>query len=124
MGRLIQAVSVLLCTTVFLLAHPKPTPGHAIIVESSPASGEVASPAPSQIALRFNSRIEKALSKVTLTGPGNGPLPLPHRAPDAAPDRLIVPLPSLQPGPYLVRWKVFSADGHVTQGAFRFTVAR
>ena len=124
MSRLIRAVSVLLCTVVFLLAHPKPAPGHAIIVESSPASGEVVSPAPSRIALRFNSRIEKALSRVILTGPGNGPLPLPPLAADAAPDRLIVPLPSLQPGPYLVRWKVFSADGHVTQGIFRFTVAR
>ena len=124
MGRLIQAASVLLCTSVFLLAHPKPAPGHAIIVESSPASGEVVSPAPSQIALRFNSRIEKTLSKVTLTGPGNGPLPLPHQAADSAPDRLIAPLPALEPGPYLVRWKVFSADGHVTQGIFRFTVAR
>ena len=124
MGRLIRVVSVLLCTVVLLLAHPAPTHGHAIVVESSPASGEVLSRAPSQIALRFNSRIEKALSKVTLTGQANGPLPLPRRSLDAAPDRMIVPLPSLQPGPYLVRWKVLSADGHVTQGAFRFTVVR
>jgi len=124
MGRLIQAVSVLLCAIVFLLVHPKPAPGHAIIVESSPASGEVVSHLPSHITLRFNSRIEKALSKVTLTGPGNRLLPLPRPAPDRAPDRLIVPLPSLEPGPYLVAWKVFSADGHVTQGVFRFSVAR
>jgi len=116
-------VSLLLCTVVLLLARPEPAPGHAIVVESSPASGEVLSRAPFEITLRFNSRIEKTLSKATLTGPGGDPLPLPQSAPDAAPDRLIVSLPPLQPGLYLLRWKVLSADGHVTQGAFRFAVA-
>jgi methionine-rich copper-binding protein CopC len=79
---------------------------------------------PSGIVLRFNSRIEKALSRVTVTGPRDEPLPLPQAAPNAGSDRLVVQLPSLEPGVYLVRWKVLSADGHVTQGAFRFTVAQ
>ena len=123
MGRLIRVVSVALCVAVLLLAQSEPVLGHAIVMESSPKSGEVVSQIPSGIALRFNSRIEKALSRVTIIGAGRDPLLLPQVTSDTGPDRLVVPLPSLEPGAYLVRWRVLSADGHVTQGVFRFTVA-
>jgi len=39
---------------------------------------------------------------------------------DAA--RLIVPLSPLAPGVYIVRYRVLAADGHVTEGALRFTI--
>jgi methionine-rich copper-binding protein CopC len=113
----------MLSAAVLLLSYATPVPGHAIVIESSPKSGEVLSRTPTEVSLRFNSRIEKALSRVTVTGPGNDPLPLPQATLNSGPDRLVVPLPSLEPGAYLIRWRVLSADGHVTQGAFRFAVA-
>jgi methionine-rich copper-binding protein CopC len=30
--------------------------------------------------------------------------------------------PSLEPGPYVVRWRVVSRDGHTTRGLIRFRV--
>lgn len=37
-------------------------------------------------------------------------------------DRIVLPLGSLRPGAYVVRYKVLAADGHITEGALRFTV--
>lgn len=102
---------------------PRPARAHALVLESSPRTGEVLKVPPSRVFLRFNSRIEKGLSLVRVTGPAGRPVPLQVATPDRSPDRLVFPLPSLPPGTYLVRWKVLSADGHVTEGAFRFTVA-
>ena len=102
---------------------PRPARPHALVVESSPRTNEALTASPARIFLRFNSRIEKGLSSVRVTGPAGRPVPLPVAAPDRSPDRLLAPLPTLQPGTYLVRWKVLSADGHVTEGALRFTVA-
>ena len=104
---------------------PRLAGAHALALESSPRADDVLRAAPARIFLRFNSRIEQGLSGITVTGPGGRPVPLPvaRVAPDGAPNELSAPVPPLPPGPYLVRWKVLSADGHVTQGAFRFTVA-
>jgi methionine-rich copper-binding protein CopC len=123
MGQLLRAVSAALSLTLLLSAHGMAL-AHAIISESSPKAGEVVNRAPQEIVLRFNTRIEKTLSRVTLTGPGDQLVSPLLAIPAAEPDRLVVKPPSLEAGVYLIRWKVLSADGHVTQGAFRFTLAR
>ena len=102
---------------------PRAARAHALVLEAAPRSGEVLTTPPSRIFLRFNSRIEKGLSRITVTAPDGRPIPLPVAAPDRSPDRLVVPVPPFPPGAYLLRWKVLSADGHVTEGAFRFIVA-
>ncbi len=94
---------------------------HALLVASTPAEGETLI-APARLVLRFNSRIEKALSSVTLVGPKNTRILLPRATPDSGPDTLVYPLPPLKPGAYQARWKVLSADGHVTEGPVTFSV--
>ena len=122
MSQLIRAGSVLGCILLLVWARTGPASAHAVLIESSPKGADVAGRSLSMIILRFNGRIEKALSRVTLTGPSDVPVPLPRAATDAEPDRLVVPVRPLRPGAYLIRWKVLSTDGHVTQGAFRFTI--
>ena len=39
-----------------------------------------------------------------------------------APERLVIPLQPLAPGTYVLRYRVLAADGHLTEGALRFTV--
>jgi copper transport protein len=94
---------------------------HAIIVESSPRQEESA-PAPRRLVLRFNGRIEKGLCSVQLVGPGGRTIALLRQEPDTPPDTLAYPMPALDPGAYQARWRVMSADGHVTEGAVPFTV--
>ena len=95
--------------------------GHAIILESSPMAGETVV-APSRLVLRFNSRIEKTLSSVTVAGfRGTNTLSLQPET-DASADTMTFRLPALAPGPYRARWRVLSADGHVTEGVIAFSV--
>ncbi len=96
---------------------------HAIIMDSLPRADEVLTNAPERLVLRFNSRIVPSLSRVTLLGPDRRKLVIPSVGQSAAsqePDRLLLLLPLLQPGKYLVEWQVLSVDGHVTRGAFFF----
>jgi methionine-rich copper-binding protein CopC len=106
----------------------RPAAAHAIVLESEPPADAVLARPPGRVVLRFNSKIEKRLSRVTLTAGRGSPVPIAVADPGASgedrePDRLVVPLRSLPPGGYTVRYKVLSADGHITEGALRFTVS-
>lgn len=106
--------------------RPHRAAAHAIVLESVPARDAVVDRAPERVVLRFNSKLEKRLSRVTLAAGSGSPVPLPvaTEAPDGdrQPDRLVVPLRPLAPGAYTLRYKVLSADGHITEGVLRFTV--
>ena len=108
------------------LLDPSRVAAHAIVLESVPARDAVLDHAPARVVLRFNSKIEKRLSRVTLTAGRGTPVPLAiaSEGPDSdgQPDRLVVSLQPLPAGAYVVRYKVLSADGHITEGALRFTV--
>jgi methionine-rich copper-binding protein CopC len=119
------ALIVALMTGVLSL-HARGAGAHAIVLESVPARDAVLEHAPGRLVLRFNSKIEKRLSRITIAA-GRGvpaPLAITSDGPDSAgqPDRLVAPLPPLGPGAYAVRYKVLSADGHITEGILRFTV--
>jgi methionine-rich copper-binding protein CopC len=108
---------------LLLLAVPAGARAHAIVLESVPAPDASLARAPERARLRFNSKIEKRLVRVTLTAGAGAAVPLSaaHDGPDA-PDQLVVALPPLGPGTYVLRYRVLAADGHITEGALRFTV--
>ena len=97
-----HGVAPLVGLVLFVLATASAW-GHAVVVESDPPDEAVLSEAPSRVTLRFNARIEKTLSRVSLTtGQGeNQPLQVLTGAGQAGggPDRLVIPLPPLSPGP-------------------------
>ena len=97
---------------------------HAIVLESSPIHDAVLPVAPQRVALRFNSRIEKRFTRVTLAAGDKTPVAVavPVGDAEATPDRLTIPLQPLGPGVYVLRYRVLAVDGHVTAGALRFTV--
>jgi methionine-rich copper-binding protein CopC len=117
------ALVLLLLAPLVLAAGAPPAAAHAIVLESSPAHEATLAESPGRIVLRFNSRIEAGLSRVTIESPSGRPVALPA-ARDAlgAESRLVVPVGPLPPGTYIVRYRVLAADGHVTEGALRFTV--
>lgn len=120
MTRLILAST--LCGALLAL-DPGAAGAHAIILESEPTAGAKLAGPPARVYLRFNSNIEKRLSSVTLSAADGRPVPLPVKADGSEkPDRIVLPLGSLHPGAYVVRYKVLAADGHITEGALRFTV--
>ena len=97
---------------------------HAIVLESSPRPGAVLARPPAQITLRFNSKIEKRFTRITLAAGDRAPAPIALPGEDAAapPDRVVIPLSPLAPGVYVLRYRVLAVDGHITEGALRFTV--
>ena len=95
---------------------------HAIVVESEPANGARLDWSPPEVRVRFNSKIERRLSRLNLVGPDRRPIPLAVDSTVDRPDRLVAPLPPLPPGAYAIRWRVLATDGHITEGTIRFTV--
>ncbi|MGH7418446.1 MAG: copper resistance CopC family protein [Candidatus Rokuibacteriota bacterium] len=117
------APALLLCWAL-VLASPRPGSPHAIVLESSPVHDTVLERAPGQVTLRFNSKIEKRFTRVTLAAADQPPAPvaLPESDDPARPDRIVIPLRPLAPGVYVLRYRVLAVDGHITEGALRFTV--
>jgi len=111
-----------LCAAL-LAQDPGAAAAHAIVLESEPAAGATLAEPPARIYLRFNSKLEKRLSHVTLTAADGRPMSPPVKADGSEkPDQIVLSLGSLRPGAYVVRYKVLAADGHITEGALRFTV--
>src|SRR5438034_10236529 len=109
--------------TALLACGPATAAAHAIILESEPAAGAKLGEPPARIYLRFNSKLEKRLSSVRLASADGRPVPLPVVASEGESlDRIVLPLGKLRPGGYVIRYKVLAVDGHITEGALRFSV--
>jgi copper resistance protein C len=106
-----------------LVSPPVLALAHALVLESRPPQGAQLTAAPREVYLRFNSKLEKRLSHVTIATEKGQPVPLPIATDDGEkPDRLVLPLAHLGPGAYVVRYKFLAFDGHITEGILRFSV--
>ena len=109
------------------LLLPVVTTAHARLIRSAPADGASLPAAPAQLTLCFNELLERQFHAIELEaepGPGRPSRPL-QLTPVLDPRDgtcLTARAPSLEPGPYVVRWRVVSRDGHATRGVIRFRV--
>ena len=108
---------------IVLTLSPAPSWAHAVLVRSSPPVRSTLARPPERVQLWFNERLESAYSRVSVwDGAGQQ-----VDAGDAAvepgePTRLVVGLIPLAPGPYTVKFRVLSVDGHLVESQFPFTV--
>ncbi len=93
---------------------------HAILEDSTPSAGGSVHAGSIDVRLRYNSRIDRGRSRLTLTRPDHTQTPVPI-SPDGPPDIMTTHL-DLQPGAYVLRWQVLAIDGHITRGDVPFTV--
>ncbi len=110
--------SLVLALIGLTLATPEAA-AHAILIESTPALRQAIPPGPTQIVLRFNSRIDARRSGLTLRGTGPDRPLAPQ--PGGPADRLTTEV-DLVPGAYTLRWQVLAVDGHITRGDVPFVV--
>lgn len=118
------------------LAHGSPAAAHAIVVGSRPAVNETLSltrggttaegaAAPAvpglPVEVRFNSRLDKQRSRLSLVGPDGVESEL-ALLPDSAPELLQARIRPTRPGAYTLRWRVLAVDGHITRGDIPFRV--
>lgn len=98
-----------------------PAWAHAILVQSTPAIEAKVAPGDVALRLRFNSRVDRGRSRLTLIRPDKSTEVLPISAEGT--DEFLLSHVALSPGAYTVRWQVLAIDGHITRGDVPFTVA-
>ena len=94
---------------------------HAHLQQATPADGSVLNAPPAELALHFSEAAQ--LTTLTIAKDGGAPqkvTPLPKNSQA----KIVVALPPLGPGRYVVSWRVLSADGHVMPGQIHFTLKR
>jgi methionine-rich copper-binding protein CopC len=97
-----------------------PSFSHAILRSSIPAGDAKLVRSPPTLTLNFSEEAQLAVLKLTSSGTSI-PVTLDHSA--KASSAIVVTLPALKPGKYDVQWSAIAQDdGHVTKGAFSFTV--
>lgn len=114
--RLSNAIAV--AALVFV---PIQAMAHAILMQSSPAAGASVPEGKLAMTFRYNSRIDRARSRLTLTRPDQSQAVLPID-PDGPPNLLQTTTDLSVPGAYVVRWQVLAIDGHITRGDVPFAV--
>ncbi len=94
---------------------------HAVVTESSLHGPALEAQKATKVMLNFNSGVELSLSRFDLVRKGDT-----HEAVAAThgskPGQIIVAIPPLSPGEYAIHYKVFAADGHLTEAVIRFSV--
>lgn len=120
MQRWIACLGLLL----MLLLNVGDAQAHANIVESDPPANGTVAQAPETARLRFSEPLEPAYSRVVLASASEGALSTaPSRVAPDDPYVLLLDLPSLPEGQYLLQWRTLSqADGHTLQGIIPFAV--
>jgi len=96
---------------------------HASLVLASPQDGATISSGEVVIELRFNSRVDAKLSRLTLVTQDGQSVIQPLETIPAL-DGLKAKAPDLQQGAYTLHWQILSLDGHLTQGKINFRVGR
>jgi len=111
---------ILLCG--LLTGHAANVLAHAVVTESSLRHNPIAIGKPTEVVLFFNSNVELALSRVFLVSKGDVYQPV-EIARGKKPGEMIIHVPALGEGDYALKYKVFAADGHLTEDVIRFRVS-
>jgi len=104
-----------------------PVEAHAGLKSSEPAASSVLEKSPEEIVLKFAEQVEISFGSIRLFDANSKLIVLPAPnygfANDVVDAKTVrVNVPALEPGSYLVIWRVVSVDSHPVQGAFGFQI--
>jgi hypothetical protein len=121
--RLPIAVAVTAWLGVAVVLHPDAASAHARLVRSDPPRGASLKTQPSAVRLWLSEPIEPAYSRVAVTNEAGQPMVTsPAAVSPEDPKLLVLELPELPAGTYLVTFEVLSVDGHRVKQSFPFTI--
>jgi copper resistance protein C len=98
-----------------------PAWAHAVIISSNPTDEQHVAAGKLAIRIEFNSRIDKARSRLQLIAPAGDKVDVPID-PTGDPNIVAGTTNALTPGAYVLRWQVLAIDGDITRGDIPFTV--
>jgi methionine-rich copper-binding protein CopC len=96
---------------------------HAIVVASTPGPRETIAVSETRIEVRFNSRIDRARSRLVLMRPDGSQEALTITQGGVG-ESLDSEAKGLEKGSHRLLWQALSVDGHVTHGEIPFDVDR
>jgi copper transport protein len=106
---------------LFSLLFAFPAAAHAELVNTTPANGDQLTRPPTQIQMTFTESVNLVDDGIRLVDHVGATVPT--REPTVDAQTVTWPMPAELPeGPYVVTWRVVSADGHPISGAFSFGV--
>lgn len=111
---------IFLCA--LLMGQSASVSAHAVVTESSLRHRPIEIGKPTEVLLYFNSDVELALSRVFLVSKGDVYQPV-KITKGTKPGEMIIHVPALGEGDYALKYKVFAADGHLTEDVIRFRVS-
>jgi methionine-rich copper-binding protein CopC len=96
---------------------------HAVITDYSLKITPIHVNSPAKVELSFNSQIELGLSQIFLVSKGDKHQLL-QVSNGTKQGQIIIHIPALESGDYALRFKVFAADGHLTEDLIHFSVSK
>ena len=118
MKKLVQLILLLLS-----LGQTAQVTAHAVVTDYSLKITPIHANQRDKVELTFNSQIELGLSQIFLVSKGDK-----HELLQAdngsKQGQIIVHIPPLEAGDYALRFKVFAADGHLTEDVIHFSVSQ
>jgi methionine-rich copper-binding protein CopC len=112
-----------ICLLFLTLSQAQWAEAHAVITDYSLKIAPIHVNTPAKVELSFNSQIELGLSQIFLVSKGDK-----HQLLQAdngsKQGQIIIQIPPLESGDYALRFKVFAADGHLTEDVIHFSVSK
>lgn len=114
-----------LCMAVLIIVTiPRHVSAHASLLESVPAANAELAKAPEQVVLKFNERLEDGAYYIRVLDLNKKPVTSNKAQLSGDHTAVLLDLPKLATGNYLVTYHVISADGHPVDGTYLFAVGQ
>lgn len=112
-----------MCLLFLTLSQAHWAAAHAVITDYSLKIAPIHANQQDKVELTFNSKIELGLSQIFLVRKGDKHELLPAEN-GGKQGQIIIHVPPLESGDYALRFKVFAADGHLTEDVIHFSVSQ
>ena len=113
------SVWLALSALAMLLARATPALAHAVLVTADPRPNTIVDESPTQIWVFFNETIVPEFSRVDIFAQSGQAVNIEGIAATSDSTGLVVDIPPLAEGTYIVSWQVLSTvDGHTTSGSY------
>jgi len=116
-------IATVACAALIATAFAPLTTAHATLEKSSPAAGSTLTAPPPHVQLRFNEKVDLAVSMIGLSGPA-GKVAI--GKPSAVEPKTLMALVTgnMVDGRHTVAWQTAGDDGHVEKGTYTFVLKR
>ena len=121
--KLLARLALVIVALLTVLAPAQLASAHAILLTSEPAPSAVLDQSPTEIALFFNELVDTVFGRIRILDSSGDVIQTVKPIRDASNKSIVrAPISVLEPGTYVVVWRVASADSHPVQGSFAFQI--